>query len=420
MTSWYKKFASQPHQPFFTNGVIFFILFITLFAFAYSNSIKLDTSLLTYHAYALIFVVFIQFFLGFLFVVFPKFLMQSEIASKDYMGQFFLYFISSLGILLSLIFYSEIIVLFQLIMLFAQILSFKLLYSIHRKSIMKDKNDTKWVLMAFSTGIVSHLLYIVSEFNFSSSHLVSKIAINSGFYLFLFMIIFVISQRMIPFFTRVMVPEYVINKSPKLLDTLFALLLLKVILLSFENSKLNLIADIPLFIFITKELFRWKMPTFSTPPIVWILHLGLYWIVVAFFISIIEGVFAFVYPNFYFEKVVVHTLAIGYFVTVLIGFGTRVVLGHSGRRIETKLFALFIFISVQILALVRIFASICVNFGLNYIVFIELSAILLILALIIWSFKYVVILLENDKKPEIVVQKIDENKKEEFKPKWKV
>jgi uncharacterized protein involved in response to NO len=285
---------------------------------------------------------------------------------------------------------------------------------------MKDKNDTKWVLMAFSTGIVSHFLYIVSEFDFDSSYLVSKIAINSGFYLFLFMIIFIISQRMIPFFTRVMVPEYVINKSPKLLDTIFFLLLLKVILLSFDNPKLNLFADIPIFLFIVKELVRWKMPTFRTPPIVWILHLGLYWIVVAFFISIVEGIFSFIYPNFYFEKVVIHTLAIGYFVTVLIGFGTRVVLGHSGRKIETKLFALFIFISVQILAVVRIFASICVNFGLKYIFFIELSAILLILALIIWSFKYVVILLENDKKPQTVVQKVDENKKEEFKPKWKV
>ncbi|WP_252970721.1 NnrS family protein [Aliarcobacter cryaerophilus] len=112
---------------------------------------------------------------------------------------------------------------------------------------MKDKNDTKWVLMAFSTGIVSHFLYIVSEFDFDSSYLVSKIAINSGFYLFLFMIIFIISQRMIPFFTRVMVPEYIINKSPKLLDTIFFLLLLKVILLSFDNPKLNLIADIPIF-----------------------------------------------------------------------------------------------------------------------------------------------------------------------------
>ena len=355
MTSWYKKFASQPHQPFFTNGIIFFILFITLFAFAYSNSIKLDTSILTYHAYALIFVVFIQFFLGFLFVVFPKFLMQSEIASKDYMGQFFLYFISSLGIFISLVFYSQITIVFQVLMLFAQILSFRLLYSIHRKSIMKDKNDTKWVLMAFSTGIVSHFLYIVSEFDFDSSYLVSKIAINSGFYLFLFMIIFIISQRMIPFFTRVMVPEYIINKSPKLLDTIFFLLLLKVILLSFDNPKLNLFADIPIFLFILKELVRWKMPTFRTPPIVWILHLGLYWIVVAFFISIVEGIFSFIYPNFYFEKVVINTLAIGYFVTVLLGYGTRLFHCKSLRKIYKKIITLFIFIIFKNLSEIMIF-----------------------------------------------------------------
>ena len=171
---------------------------------------------------------------------------------------------------------------------------------------------------------------------------------------------------------------------------------------------------------ITRELIKWKLPFFKVPAIMWVLYLGLYWIPFAFFISIIQGVMAFYNPEIIFEKVVIHTLAIGYFVTVLIGFGTRVVLGHSGRKIETKLFALSIFISVQILALVRIFASICVNFGLNYIFFIELSAILLILALIIWSFKYVAILLENDKKPEIVVQKTDENKKEKFKPKWKV
>ena len=100
-------------------------------------------------------------------------------------------------------------------------------------------------------------------------------------------------------------------------------------------------------------------------------------------------------------------------------------MGISGRKITTGVFAISIFIAVQILAIVRIFASICVNFGLSYIFFIELSAILLIVALIIWSFKYVAILLENDKKPEIVVQKADENKKDEnkkddTKPKWKV
>ena len=400
MTSWYKKFSSQPHQPFFTNGVIFFILFMLLLFFSYSNILILNSSLLTYHAYSLIFVVFIQFFLGFLFVVFPKFLMQSEIASKDYMNQFLLYFIGSIGIFLSIIFLPKLVIFFQILILFVQILSFNLLYSIHKKSILKDKNDTKWVLISFASGLVAHLLFLISQFDFSLSTLFSKIAINSGFYLFLFMIIFTISQRMIPFFTRVMAPEYNINKSSRLLDILFLLLILKVCVLSFENSKLNLIVDIPLFIFISKELIKWKLPVSHMPPIVWVLHIGLFWIPIAFLISIFEGVMVFVNPDFFFEKAVIHTLAVGYFVTVLIGFGTRVILGHSGRKIETNNFVVAIFIAIQILTFLRIFTSISSNFDLNYLLFIDVTSLLLVIFLIIWSSKYIVILVENEKKVE--------------------
>jgi len=400
MISWYKKFASQPHQPFFTSGMFFLILFITLFALNYANIVNLDSSILTYHAYSLIFVVFIQFFLGFLFVVFPKFLMQAAIDEKIYMKQFFIYLFSSFAILLSLVFYSKITFIFQIILLIVQIMSFKVLYSIHKKSIMNDKNDTKWVLISFIVGLISHFLFIVSNLDFTYSFIVSKISINSGFYLFLFMIIFIISQRMIPFFTKVVLSNYLINKNGKLLEILFFLLILEVALLSFENSKLNLIADIPIFLFLSYELFVWKLPVFKVPPIVWVLYLGLYWILFAFFISIIQGIFAFINPDFFFEKVVVHTIAIGYFVTVLLGFGTRVTLGHSGRKIQTNIFVVSIFVAVQILTFIRIFASISINFGLNYIFFIELSAILLVLVLIIWSFKYIAILLENEKKVE--------------------
>ena len=105
--SWYKKFSSQPHQPFFSSGILFFILFMSLFVAIYSNIITLDSSILTYHAYSMIFVIFIQFFLGFLFVVFPRFLIQAEIEKKAYMNQFLLYFFTSLGVLITLIFYSK-------------------------------------------------------------------------------------------------------------------------------------------------------------------------------------------------------------------------------------------------------------------------------------------------------------------------
>jgi uncharacterized protein involved in response to NO len=395
ITSWYKRFSSQPHQPFFSSGIFFFILFMALFVASYSNILTLDKSVLTYHAYTMIFVIFIQFFLGFLFVVFPRFLMQAEVSKKDYMNQFFVYFISSVGIFLTLIFYSKITILFQFSLFVIQIFSFILLFKIHKKSLMKIKEDTKWVLIAFFVGLISHFLFIVSSFEFNYSYIVSKIAINSGFYLFLFMIVFTISQRMIPFFTTAKAPDYKINKSPKLLETIFSLLVLKVVLLTFDNVKLNLIADIPLFILIVKELIKWKLPTFKVPAIMWVLYLGLYWIPVAFFISIIESTMAFISPEIFFEKVVIHTIALGYFVTVLVGFGTRVILGHSGSTPHANNFAIFIFISIQVITLLRIFASISTNFGLNYKSLLNLTAILLVVGLLLWSSKYITILLKG-------------------------
>ena len=395
ITSWYKRFSSQPHQPFFSSGIFFFILFMALFVASYSNILTLDKSVLTYHAYTMIFVIFIQFFLGFLFVVFPRFLMQAEVSKKDYMNQFFVYFISSIGIFLTLIFYSKLTILFQFSLFVIQIFSFILLFKIHKKSLIKVKEDTKWVLIAFFVGLISHFLFIVSSFEFNYSYIVSKIAINSGFYLFLFMIVFTISQRMIPFFTTAKAPDYKINKSPKLLETIFSLLVLKVVLLTFDNVKLNLIADIPLFILIVKELIKWKLPTFKVPAIMWVLYLGLYWIPVAFFISIIESTMAFISPEIFFEKVVIHTIALGYFVTVLVGFGTRVILGHSGSTPHANNFAIFIFVSIQVITLLRIFASFSTNLGLNYQFLLNLTAILLVIGLLLWSSKYITILLKG-------------------------
>ena len=395
MLDWYKKFSSQPHQPFFTSGVLFLILFMMLFSASYLNILVLDDSVLSFHAYPMVFVIFIQFFLGFLYVVFPRFLIQAEIPIKDYMNQFILYFISSLGIFLSIIFFSKITFIFQIMMLFAQFLSFKLLYSIHKKSIVKVKDDTKWVLISFIAGLFFHALFIFSTSIFSFSSELSRLAIDGGFYLFVFMVIFVISQRMIPFFTTAKAANYVANKSKNLLTIVFSLLAFKVFLLSFDNAKLNLLADIPLFIMITRELIKWKLPFFKVPAIMWVLYLGLYWIPFAFFISIIQGVMAFYNPEIIFEKVVIHAMALGYFLTVLIGFGTRVILGHSGTTPHANNFAIFIFIAVQFISLLRIFTSFSLNFSLDYIFLLNTTSILLILGLIVWSSRYITILLKG-------------------------
>ena len=394
LDTWYKKFSSQPHQPFFTNGVIFLILFMMLFMASYSNILVLDDSILTYHAYTMIFVVFIQFFLGFLFVVFPRFLSQAEISPKVYMQQFQLYFISTVGIFLSLIFIPSITVFFQILMLIAQILSFRLLFSIHKKSIVAIKEDTKWILIAFLTGIVSHALFIISTIDFKYSIIVTNFAINSGFYLFLFMLIFTVSQRMIPFFTKTKVPTYIINKSKNLLPIVYGLLMLKIFFLSL-GKVLNLFADVPLLILFVRELIKWNLPTFKVTAIMWVLFISLYWIPFAFLISVVESLVYLYDPSFIFEKAVIHTMSLGYFVTVLVGFGTRVILGHSGTTPYAGKFAITVFLAIQVVTFLRIFASFSLNFGLNYIFILNVTAFLLVAGLIVWSTQYLGILIKG-------------------------
>jgi len=389
----YNKFSSQPHQPFFTAGILFFITFLLILSFNYSGVISLDSSISGFHSYPLINIVFIQFFLGFLFVVFPRFLTQAEIPAKVYMNRFFLFTLGGLTYLVSLFVGQELNKIAMIILIIASFMSFKTLYQIYQKSIVSNKHDTTWILTAFGFGLLSNILFFISSFGFP---MLQAFSIHMGFYLFLFALIFTISQRMIPFFSSVKVQGYQINKSKYVLEIAFGLLGLKVISLSLANNLFSFIVDFSLFVFFTYELLKWKLPIFKVTAIMWVLYLSLFWLPIGFFISLLESTSNLFNMGIVFEKSALHTLAIGYFSTVLIGFGTRVVLGHSGRTPTADKLTVIMFWTIQAIVIVRIFAGLSLNGNFDYIFWIVMSAKLLALGLIVWSFKYLGILIKGN------------------------
>ncbi|MBV5279206.1 MAG: NnrS family protein [Campylobacteraceae bacterium] len=395
-SNWYTKFSSQPHQPFFASGIIFLVVYMSLLLGIYSNKIFILGSIVDFHVYPMLFIIFTQFFLGFLLVVFPRFLMQAAIVPKVYMRHFFIYLFGATLFFISLFIAPNLQLLSMLILLFAQGLSFYQLLGIQKKSLMKDKNDTQWILITFASGLVAHLLFVIS---FLAPHLafsLQQFAINIGFYLYLFALIFTVSQRMIPQFTGFKIENYVINKTKYMMEMVYGLLVLKVVLLLSDNESLNILADLPLFLFFTRELLKWKLSFRNVPAIIWVLYLALLWIPIGFLFSTLISLSQLLgMTSFFFEKVIIHTFALGYFTTMLVGFGTRVVLGHSGRTPTADKIAIVMFIFLQVVIIVRIFASIASNFGFDYIFWINHSALLLILALLAWSIKYLWILIKG-------------------------
>ncbi len=389
----YNKFASQPHQPFFSAGILFFITFLLILAANYSNIISLNSSVSGFHSYPLIHLIFIQFFLGFLFVVFPRFLTQAEISIKVYMNIFFLFTIGGLTYISSLFIGNTLNKIAIIILIVASLMSFKTLFKIYQKSIVANKHDVTWILIAFGFGLISNILFFISSFGFP---ILEAFSINMGFYLFLFALIFTISQRMIPFFSSIKVQGYQINKSKYVLEIAFVLLGLKIVALSLENHLFSFVIDFSLFTFFTYELLKWKLPIFKVTAIMWVLYLSLFWLPVGFFIALLESTSNLFDMGIIFEKSALHTLAIGYFSTILIGFGTRVVLGHSGRTPTADKLTVIMFWIIQAIVIIRIFAGISLNGNFDYIFWIVSSATLLALGLIVWSFKYLGILVKGN------------------------
>ena len=58
---------------------------------------------------------------------------------------------------------------------------------------------------------------------------------------------------------------------------------------------------------------------------------------------------------------------LGFLFTVLIGFGTRVTIGHSGNMMVATPYVKFLFIFTQVVVLVRLAVSVVASFGYDFI-----------------------------------------------------
>ena len=196
---------------------------------------------------------------------------------------------------------------------------------------------------------------------------------------------------MMPFFASNSIVGYTINKSKHFLLSVFIALIAKVVL---EALSINaFVADSALFGIITYELLKWRLPFKKSPPILWVLFLSIWWTPIGFGLFVVQDFSSLLGHTIYLEKSPLHALALGYFTTVLIGFGTRVILGHSGRTPKADAYAITLFGLIQIMALIRIIADIFSQFGYLHAVLTVAGLWIIIFGL--WSKRYIHILFEK-------------------------
>jgi uncharacterized protein involved in response to NO len=373
-------FLSQPHQPFFTLGIINAIVSIAFFALLYKGLVSMTIETTIFHVYTIIFLLFNNVFTGFLFTTFPRFNQAALIQKRIYST---IFYINSLGTVLFFVgsFFSFYLALAAMVLLFiGELLIVLQLHNIFKTGQAIDKSDSLWILTAEYFGLIGHLLFIVAT-AFSLSDIL-PVAINISFYLYLIFLAFSVGQRMIPFFSHSWA-----EKNPNFIKIVFVLFIFKTLFASTFIAAGEIIIDVILALYMMREFLRWELHPLQSQSILWVLHLALFWLPTAFGLSamtLTAGVL--LDTSFYFLNI--HLLAIGFLTTVLIGFGTRVILGHAGLPPQADKFTTFLFLFIQFVVLLRALFSINIAFGWGADFFFDLSFTAWLLLFILWGGKY--------------------------------
>jgi len=380
----FNYFMSQPHQPFFLMGILWSVVTMFIFFLGYKNIITLKLDSPTFHIYSMIFIVFSHFFHGFLLTTFPRFCITQPVSQSVYTKIFKLYEIGTISFIIGVLLFSPLIIVGILTLFAGHLYAVINLGKIYRVGTSPDKRDPFWLLIAHIAGIISHMLFIinVAYILLDNSFIFQPFAIAIGIYLYLIFLTFIVAQRMIPFFSHVL-----INKPKNFIPTVFVLLTLKALLFSLELQIFEIIVTLLLAIFLLREFLRWELPIFTSPAILWVLHLGLFWFPAALIIDAVSTL-AQVWFNTSFLFAGMHLITIGFMTTILIGFGTRVTLGHSGQVPHADKVSIGLFWLTEVVVLVRFIYSLGMGLGLNLSWLFDLAVTLWIVLFISWGVKF--------------------------------
>ncbi|RXK12473.1 hypothetical protein CP965_07765 [Halarcobacter mediterraneus] len=365
--SWKERFCSQPHQIFFVSSIFFSIFIMLLTLFSLLGKINMNFTLI--HGFGLNYAVFTNAFLGFLITVIPKYNASIPIKEKLYIKPW---------IILQVAFFITLLInpligktLVSLVMFYFA----KIFYTTIKSGKAIIKEDSIYLNSIFILGAI--LLLIEAIFTIDLSYLI--------FFAYLINMVYFVALRMIPgfYFTYTKIQPW---QKPKYIKPVsFFLILLVGIALQFNINTMITVTSFLSFIFFAYIFIKLNMFK-KTSAILQILVIGFAWFPIGFLGLFIESLL-----EVSILKMGLHIFALGFVTTLLIGFGSRVSLGHAipPQTIMADNFTKFLFALTQILLISRISASILVlNNSSIFMGILHLSATIWIVLFILWTLKY--------------------------------
>lgn len=249
--------------------------------------------------------------------------------------------------------------------------------------ILKAKQSNNFIMIA----IIS--VFMLADILVQSQHLgIMATGVAKGNLLALYgvlLIIQVLTGRVMPFFTRVVVPQTEVVERP-LLEKILLMVLILLALADFFALN-GLIISLLAGILLVAHLMR-VAPWFSKPvlntPILWVLYAGYLWFLIGFAMKVMVGL------DLVANNLAIHAWTVGVIGITTYGMMARVSLGHTGREMLPSKLAVGGFYLLFLATIIRVIFPL---FSMaHYILWIEVSAVLWTVAFILFAIVYTPVL----------------------------
>lgn len=379
--------SAAPHRPMFLLGATQLVLVMVLWvgellARWLGAPLPFVVPSTWAHVVLMLYGVYIFFIFGFLFTVFPRWMIGSEVPRRRYMS---VAVTAAAGMALTYVgFFTDIFLLAAglALHLFAWLGAIFLLFNVYHGA-QKRRVHERLLLMALAFGAVGLSAFIYATV--ANSGAAFALARDVGLWGCLLPVLLTVCHRMIPFFTQSALATVNLPRIDWSLGWFVGGSLLHGFFEITSQPVGRLVIDAALAALALRHTVVWGLTRSFRVRLLAMLHIAFLWFGIAMSLYAVGTAFSLLGTDI-FGRAPLHALGIGFVTSTLIAMVTRVTLGHSGRALAVKAPTWYLFLGISAVALLRIAAELAPVGAYQWLSLVAAAAWLA--CLVPWAFRY--------------------------------
>jgi len=387
-------FADAPHRMLFLPGAAQAVLAMALWLaelLSRAGLVSLPPMVMTStwaHVFLMLFGLFPFFIFGFLLTVYPRWMNGPAVPASRYIPVFLLLTGGMILFYIGLFTARPVLEIGLLLQLAGWGVGLYALFAVFRRSPKHGAHEValNFTLLGAVAGILSFLHGVATDSGWSM-----LLARELGLWLFLVPVVFIVSHRMIPFFSSTALSGYTAVRPSWSLPLLGAGAVGHAVLELLGYPQWLFLSDAPLLVMAIHHSLLWKFRRSFEVRLLAMLHIAFLWFGIAMALYTAQSLSLLVGNVWILGRAPLHALGIGFIAGMMVAMASRVTLGHSGRALAADNLTWRVLFGVNLAALLRIgaeFLPLGIAGTLN-----ALAAATWLAALAPWAWRYLPIYL---------------------------